>query len=77
MLNLSPRRLRRKLAGSGTIYQGVLDSVRLTVASRLIQEADTPIAAIGYELGFVHPSGFDRAFKKWRGQPPSAYRQHG
>lgn len=75
LLNLSPRSLRRKLSESGTTYQGVLDSVRMAVASRLIRETDTPIAAIGYELGFVHPSDFGRAFKKWTGQPPSAYRQ--
>ena len=75
MLNLSPRSLRRKLAESGTTYQGVLDSVRLAVAGRLLRETDTPVAAIGYELGFLHPSDFGRAFKKWSGQPPSAYRQ--
>ena len=75
ILNLSPRSLRRKLAESGTSYQGVLDAVRLAVASRLIRETDRPIAAIGYELGFTNPSDFGRAFKKWSGQPPSAYRQ--
>ena len=75
MLNLSPRSLRRKLAESGTTYQGVLDSVRLAVGKRLIKETEAPIAAIAYELGFTHPSDFGRAFKKWSGKPPSFFRQ--
>lgn len=75
MLNLSPRSLRRKLAESGTTYQGVLDSVRMAIAKRLLRETDTPFAAIAYELGFNNPSDFGRAFKKWSGQPPSIYRQ--
>lgn len=75
MLNLSPRGLRRKLAQSGTTYQGILDSVRLAIAKRLIRESDLPIASIAYELGFTHPSDFGRAFKKWCGQPPSFYRR--
>ena len=76
-LGLSSRGLRRKLAESGTTYQGVLDSVRLAMAKRLIKETDAPISSIAYELGFTHPSDFGRAFKKWSGQPPSAYRQQG
>ncbi|MEM8499863.1 MAG: helix-turn-helix domain-containing protein [Pseudomonadota bacterium] len=75
MLNLSPRSLRRKLAESGTTYQGILDSVRLTLAKRLLRETDTPFASIAYELGFNNPSDFGRAFKKWSGQPPSMYRR--
>ena len=77
ILGLSSRGLRRKLAESGTTYQGILDSVRLAMAKRLIKETDAPIASIGYELGFTHPSDFGRAFKKWSGQPPSVYREKG
>ena len=75
LLGLSPRSLRRKLADVGTTYQGVLDAVRLAIAKRLLRETTTPIAAVGYELGFNNPSDFSRAFKKWAGSSPSAYRQ--
>ena len=64
ILGLSSRGLRRKLAESGTTYQGILDAVRLAMARRLIRETDAPIASIAYELGFTHPSDFGRAFKK-------------
>ncbi len=75
ILGLSPRGLRRKLAESGTTYQGILDSVRLAVATSLLTQTDTPIASIAYELGYSNPSDFGRAFKKWSGLPPSGYRK--
>lgn len=74
ILGVSARSLRRKLALSDTSYQKLLDSVRLTMATRLIKETKAPIATIGYELGFSNASDFGRAFKKWSGQPPSSLR---
>ncbi|CAA0121199.1 putative HTH-type transcriptional regulator [Halioglobus japonicus] len=73
-LGISSRGLRRKLEQSGTSYQKVLDSVRLKMANRLIEETDAPIASIAYELGFDNASDFGRAFKKWSGQSPSSVR---
>ena len=70
LLQLSPRGLRRKLAEADTSFQELLDSVRLSIARRLILETDQSIASIGYELGFTHPSDFGRAFKKWTGRSP-------
>ena len=75
LLKLSSRGLRRKLAESGASYQALLDAIRLSIARRLIRETSASIASIGYELGFNHPSDFGRAFKKWTGESPSAYRQ--
>ncbi|MCE8000131.1 MAG: AraC family transcriptional regulator [Rhodobiaceae bacterium] len=74
MLGLSGRNLRRKLKQSGTTYQSILDSARQRLAIKLLLETDEPVASIAYELGFEHPSHFGRAFKKWTGQSPSAYR---
>ena len=74
ILGLSSRSLRRKLASTGTTYQRVLDAVRLAVAQRLIRETESSISSIAYELGFSHPSDFGRAFKKWSGITPLAYR---
>ncbi len=74
MLGLSGRNLRRKLQESGTTYQSILDGARQRLATKLLLETDESVASIAYELGFEHPSHFGRAFKKWTGQSPSAYR---
>ena len=75
LLGVSPRGLRRKLAEFGTSYRKLLDSVRLKMALRLLTETDTPVSAIGYELGFDNASDFGRAFKRWSGQSPSSVRR--
>lgn len=74
MIGLSGRNLRRKLRDSGTTYQAILDSARESLATKLLLETTEPISSIAYELGFDHPSHFGRAFKKWTGKSPSAYR---
>lgn len=73
-LGVSPRGLRRKLEQSGTRYQKLLDDIRYAMASRLIRDSDSAIASIAYELGFENASDFGRAFKRWSGLSPSAYR---
>jgi AraC-like DNA-binding protein len=73
-LGLSPRGLRRKLQESGTTYQQVLDDLRRRLATRLLQESEEPVYAIGYRLGFENPSDFGRAFRRWTGESPSAVR---
>lgn len=75
MLGLSGRNLRRKLQDAGTTYQSILDSARRQLAVKLLRETGEPISSIAYEIGFEHPSHFGRAFKKWTGQSPSAYRK--
>lgn len=75
LLGVSSRGLRRKLEQSGTTYQKLLDSVRLKIAIKHLQETDAPIASIAYELGFGNASDFGRAFKKWSGQSPASTRK--
>ena len=74
-LGLSPRSLRRRLATLGTSYQTLLDEVRGRTATRLLQESNAPVSTIAYELGFGSPSDFSRAFRKWTGRSPSAWRE--
>lgn len=74
-LGQSPRSLRRKLKSAGTSYQTELDRLRLRFASRkLLHEQDLPITQIAYQLGYSNVSDFGRAFKKWSGLSPRAYR---
>ena len=71
-----PRTLQRRLEADGTSYSEVVDDVRRRRALRLVTETTMPLARIAGELGYREPATFTRAFRRWTGQAPSAYR-HG
>lgn len=75
--NVSPRHLRRKLSESCTTYEKLLDEVRMELAIKLIQEHRLNLGRIAFELGFLDPSSFTRAFRRWTGMSPTAFREQG
>ncbi len=68
--------LRRRLEDEGQSYRAILDDLRRDLAISLLLDTDRPVHEIATELGFAESSAFHRAFKKWTGSPPGAYR-HG
>jgi AraC-like DNA-binding protein len=74
-LALHPRRLQRLLAAEGTSFRAVLDGVRLERAERLLAEPGARIADVALAAGYEEPAHFTRAFRRWRGVSPSAFRQ--
>ena len=75
--NMSPRHLRRKLSEVQTTYEKLLDEVRMELAMRLIREGKLNLGRIAFELGFLDPSSFTRAFRRWTGMSPTSFRsQH-
>lgn len=75
-LNMSPQTLRRRLRDENTSYQEIKDNLRRDQAIYLLNREDLAINDIAYRIGFTEPSTFHRAFKKWTGVTPGAYR-HG
>jgi AraC-like DNA-binding protein len=73
-LFMSARTLQRRLAAEGTSFSQLLDAVRRELAEGYIQDPSLPISEIGFLLGFSELSGFSRAFKRWTGASPTAYR---
>lgn len=74
-LGMSPRTLQRTLAEQGTTYQDVVEGVRQQLARRLLAERTVAIAAVAFLLGYSEPSAFHRAYKRWTGQTPAAWRR--
>jgi len=74
-LNISPRHLRRKLSQEGTSYEQLADDVRREAALRMISDGQLSLTSIAYELGFLDPSSFTRAFRRWTNMSPTAYRR--
>lgn len=73
-LNVSSRTLRRQLSAEGVGFQGILDDVRHQRALELLQRSRLSIDEIAYRLGYSDPSNFGRAFRKWEGMSPTAWR---
>jgi len=74
-LGTSARSLQRRLASAGRSYQEVLDESRCEAAERHLGDASLSIAEVSWLMGYSEPSAFHRAFKRWRGVSPQAFRQ--
>ncbi|RBJ78997.1 AraC family transcriptional regulator [Pseudomonas sp. MWU12-2534b] len=73
-LHVSPQTLRRHLREEGSSFQGLKDELRRDIAIFHLGRADLSLQQIAEHLGFSEPSAFHRAFKKWTGLTPGAYR---
>ncbi|WP_137805320.1 AraC family transcriptional regulator [Pseudomonas sp. G(2018)] len=73
-LHISPQTLRRHLREEGTSFQTLKDHLRRDIAIYHLSRNDLPLQQIAEQLGFSEPSAFHRAFKKWTGLTPGAYR---
>lgn len=74
LLNLTPRTLHRRLQGEGTSYRDILEDVRHRLAVDHVQAARLSMQEIAFMLGYDDLSNFRRAFKRWEGVAPTAFR---
>ena len=71
---LSPATLRRRLEGEGAAWGLLKDEVRRDLALQLLAEGRLSVGDIAARLGFNDASTFYRAFRKWTGSAPGAWR---
>lgn len=74
-VHLSSRSLQRKLAEEGSSYTKLLTQTRRELAHSYLRGGRHSVSEIAYLLGFADTSSFTRAFKRWEGTSPSAYRE--
>ena len=74
-LNMSARTLQRRLAENGYGWSELRDRIRFQMAVQALQSRRLNIEEIGEKLGFSDRHSFTRAFKRWSGHSPSAYRR--
>ena len=75
-LHMSRRTLQRQLGADGTSFRVLSDALRSELAMRYLCEREIAIAEVAFLLGFSETSAFHRAFKRWSGTTPSAYRKN-
>lgn len=73
-LGLSARSLRRHLQHEHLQFSDLVDDSRATHAKRTLADTRQSIQETAYALGYRTPSAFSRAFKRWTGMTPRAYR---
>lgn len=74
-LRTTPATLRRRLRSEGQSFASIKDELRGALAQSLLRAHALSVAEIAVELGFSEPSAFHRAFRKWTGTSPGAFRR--
>lgn len=72
-LGLSKRTLQRRLSAERMTFQELLDVYRQEQAMLMLQKGERDMGQIAYSLGYNEQSSFNRAFRRWTGQSPSAW----
>ena len=66
--------LRRKLRVEGQGYHAIKDDIRRTRAVQSLLHSTLSVEQIAEQLGYLEPSAFHRAFRKWLSHSPGAFR---
>lgn len=74
---ISPSSLRRKLREEGQNFHDLRETIRKQRSLYFLNQTHKSIDAIAAATGYSESSTFHRAFKKWTGLTPQAYRQKG
>jgi AraC-like DNA-binding protein len=74
-LYTSPSSLQRHLTAEHTSLQWIKDDLRRDLAISRLSSSKVSLVQLANELGFSDSPTFQRAFKRWTGQPCSAYRR--
>jgi AraC-like DNA-binding protein len=75
LCGVSKRTLVRRLSELDTSLKTELDQLRMVRAKALLREGQQSVAQVGLNLGYTDASVFSRAFKRWTGQTPRAFRE--
>lgn len=73
-LGMSARTLQRRLADRGRTFQVLVEEARRQLAEQLLSSTRYSLAEVAFLTGFSEQSAFTRAFKRWAGETPRAYR---
>lgn len=74
-LHLTSQTLRRRLKEEGNSFQEIKDAVRSNLAIHCLVHEDLPMQTIAERMGYSETSVFYKAFKRWTGLTPGAFRE--
>jgi AraC-like DNA-binding protein len=68
------RTLQRRLSEASTTFSSLVEEVRMTRAISVLADDSVALGEIAIRLGYSDQSNFSRAFRRWTGVSPQAYR---
>lgn len=71
---MSRQTLFRRLKGENTTFEKVLDELRHKLALDYLGAKKVSVNETAFLVGFSDPAAFSRAFKRWTGKSPRAFR---
>lgn len=74
-MGMSNRTLTRRLTERDIQFRELVHKVQEQVARELLSTSANSVAEIAFQTGFSEQSAFSRAFKRWTGNSPAAYRR--
>lgn len=74
-MNMPAWTLQRRLAQFDLSFGTLLEEVRYAEACRYLSQPGTDMGEISLALGYTETSAFSRAFRKWSGVSPRAWRE--
>ncbi len=74
-MSMHRKTLHRLLQQEGTTFELELDRLRRNWAEQMLTGSDVSIGEIALVLGYVSSANFARAFNRWHGMPPTAWRR--
>ena len=75
-LRVTPRTLQRLLDDEGVVYSQLLDACRCQTACDSLEYTRDSVRDIAAFLGYRDVASFTRAFQRWTGKAPQAYRNY-
>lgn len=73
-LGLSGRELRRRLLEHRTSFRAISDEVIAPLAKRWLRDSALSVADVAERVGYAEAASFVRAFRRWTGTTPEAFR---
>jgi len=74
LLGMHPRTLSRRLQSLGTSFQQLVDEVQFGIARQMLEHTSIDVSEIAASLDYSDASAFTRAFRRWSGTTPGAWR---
>jgi AraC-like DNA-binding protein len=74
LFSMNRRTLNRRLQTQGLTFQRLVDEIRYEIAGQLLENTGLSMCQIALILNYADASAFTRAFRRWSGITPTAWR---